>query len=87
MTQASAFRGWPSPPQILVNDVNEIVRRPRLRGIRPSLWVNDVFANVIFNHFGNETIERATARRGLLQYPSAIVICLNRPLNCFDLPA
>jgi hypothetical protein len=77
----------PSPPQILVNDVDEIVGRHRLRGIRTTLWVNDMFPNVVLDHLGNEAIERPAAGRRLLQYPRTLVIRLNRALNCFDLTA
>jgi hypothetical protein len=75
------------PSQILVNDVDQIVRRQRLGSVWPTLWVNHMFANMAFDHFGNEAIKRAATSRGLLQHAYALVIRLNRPLNRFDLPS
>lgn len=49
--------------------------------------VDDMIADVVFNHLGDQSIERAATRRDLLQNRSATGLRLHRAFNRLELTA
>ena len=76
-------------PQIQINldDVDELFGGlgAAVGGIR--LWIHHVFADVIFDHFRDEAIERAATRGRLLQYRGALLFRVQRPFDGLQLTA
>jgi len=70
-----------------MNDLDQFFGRRGLGSITTQLGVDHMFADMILNHFGDESVQRPAASGGLLQYTSALIIRIDRSLNRFDLAA
>ena len=70
-----------------MNDLDQFFGRHGLGGITTQFGVDHMFADMILNHFGDESVQRPAASGGLLQYTSALIIRIDRSLNRFDLAA
>jgi hypothetical protein len=69
----------------LVHDFDELLGSGYPRVVTSCALINHVFANVIFDHFGDKTIESASASGSLLQYTGAFLISLDRSFDRLDL--
>jgi hypothetical protein len=73
--------------QILVHDIDQLFCRRYPRIIGPRARINHMLANVVFDHFGDKTIESASAGRRLLEYISAFPIGLDCSFDRLNLTA
>jgi hypothetical protein len=75
------------PLQVLVHDFNQFFRprHPRIIGTRAR--IDHVLANMVFNHFGDKTVEGASARRRLLKYIGALPIGFDCSFDRLNLAA
>jgi hypothetical protein len=73
--------------QVLVNDLDEFLGREDLGRIAAGAWIDHVLTNVIFDDLSDEAVQRTPAGSGLLQDIRTLLICIDRPLNRFNLTA
>jgi hypothetical protein len=70
-----------------MNDLDQFFGRHGLGSMTTQLGVDHMFADMILNHFGDESVQGPAAGGGLLQYTRTLVIRIDRSLNRFDLAA
>ena len=68
-----------------MHDVDEFVRRCRAWVVWAGVRVDHVLANMVFDDFRYESVERAPAGSGLLQNVGAFLIGVDGALDGFDL--
>jgi len=71
--------------EISVNDVDQFLGRDNPWIVPGRARVEHVFANVILDHLGDETVQSAPTGGGLLQHAGAFMIGLDRPFDGIDL--
>jgi hypothetical protein len=73
------------PFQILMDDLHEFLGGRHARIVAAGPRIDHVLTDMVFDHFGDETVQGASTRRRLLQYIGALLVALDRPFNGFDL--
>src|ERR1700688_711808 len=73
--------------QILVNNLDEFFSGQGLRSLPPCAWINHMFANMVFDHLGDESVQGAAAGSCLLEHIGALVIRLDGSFDRLDLTA
>lgn len=73
--------------QVRVDDVYKLLGGKSPRVVFRQRRVDEVFANVVFDHFGDEAVKRASACCCLLEDARALLFLLNRALDGLDLAA
>ena len=70
-----------------MDNIDQLVSCLRMRIVSWLAWIDNVLTNVILDHFGNEAVQRAAARRRLLQHPNTFNLGFHRALNGINLAA
>jgi hypothetical protein len=70
-----------------VDYFDEFLGRQYLRRLACCPWIEHVFANMILNDLGNESIQSPATGSGLLQDIRTLIIRIDRALNRFNLTA
>ena len=81
--RAMVVAGPTSPTLISSSDIGVYELDQLFRGFIGAgavLLPDQAFANVILDHFGNETVQRTAAGGRLLQDGRAFVVCVHEPL-------
>jgi len=73
--------------EVGVDDADQLVRRHPLAAVVRRGRIDQMFADMILQHLGDEPFQRAAARRCLLQHLRTFAIGLDRPLDRVDLSA
>src|SRR5882724_9087231 len=73
--------------QILVNNFDEFFSGQRLRCLAPRVWVHQMFANMVFDYLGDESVQGAAAGGCLLEDIGALIIRLDGSFDRLDLTA
>jgi hypothetical protein len=73
--------------QILVHDIDQFFRCRRPQIIGSGARIDHVLANMVLDHFGDKTVEGASARRRLLEYIRAFPIGVDCPFDRLNLTA
>jgi hypothetical protein len=73
--------------QVLVNNLDEFFGGQGLPSLRSGACIDDVFANMVFDHLGNEPVQGSTAGRCLLEDSGALIFRLDGSLDRLDLTA
>src|ERR1700747_3746769 len=73
--------------QILVNNLDEFFSGQDLWSLPPGAWINHMFANMVFDYLGDESVQGAAAGRCLLKDIGALVIRLDGSFDRLDLTA
>jgi hypothetical protein len=68
-----------------MDNVHQFFRRPGAGIILRQVAVDEMLADMVLDHFGDEAIERTPARGGLLQDLSAFPFLAYCPFDCLDL--
>lgn len=50
------------------------------------IGIDQVLADMVLKDLGNESLQGSAARGGLLKDPGALLVALDRALDCLDLP-
>lgn len=69
-----------------MDDLDQFLGRLRAC-VTPARRIDEMLENMVLDHFGDEAVERSTARRGLLQDCRAACILLDAPLDGVELAA
>jgi hypothetical protein len=70
-----------------MDDFDEFLGREDLGRIAIGAWIDHVLTNVIFDDLGNEAVQGTPAGSGLLQDIRALLICIDRSFDRFNLTA
>jgi hypothetical protein len=70
-----------------MNDLDEFFGRKHLRSLAPGAWIDHVFANMVFDQLGDESVQGAAAGSCLLEDISALIIRVEGSFDRLELTA
>jgi hypothetical protein len=73
--------------QILMNNLDELFSRQGLRSLAPGALIDHMFANMVFDYLGDESVQGAAAGSCLLEDIGALIIRFDGSFDRLDLTA
>ncbi len=70
-----------------MDDLHQLFRSLSSGIVLRQIRIDQVFADVVLQNLGNETLQRSTASCGLLKDPCALLVPFDRPFDRLNLPS
>ncbi len=70
-----------------MDDLHQLFRSLSSRIVLRQIRIDQVFADVVLQNLGNETLQRSTASSGLLKDPCALFVPFDGPFDRLNLPS